>query len=38
MIKAKFLNQAVSFMSESYISQLYSNAHNKETRRWKYFI
>ena len=27
--KVNFLNQAESFMSESYISQLHGNAHNK---------
>ena len=29
MAKVKFLNQAESFMSENYISQLHGNAHNK---------
>ena len=29
MAKVKFLNQAESFMSESYISQLHGNEHNK---------
>ena len=31
MAKVDFLNQAESFMSESYISQLHGNAY-KETR------
>ena len=34
--KVNFTNQAESFMSESYISQLHGNAHNK-TRKWRYF-
>ena len=29
MTKVNFLNQAESFMSESYISQLYGNAYKK---------
>ena len=32
MAKVNFLNQAESFMSESYISQLYGNAY-KKTRK-----
>ena len=32
MAKVNFLNQAESFMSESYISQLHGNA-NKKTRK-----
>ena len=35
--KVNFLNQAKWFMSESYISQLHGNAHDK-TRKWRYFI
>ena len=35
MAEVKFLNQAESFMSESYISQLHGNA-NKKTRKWRY--
>ena len=35
MATVNFLNQARSFMSESYISQLHGNAHNK-TRKWIY--
>ena len=35
MAKANFLNQAESFMSESYISQIHDNA-NKKTRKWRY--
>ena len=31
MAKVNFLNQAESFMSESYISQLHGNAHTKKT-------
>ena len=34
--KVNFLSQAESFMTESYISQLYGNAYNK-TRKWRYF-
>ena len=34
MTKVNFLNQADSFMSESYICQLHSNA-NKKTRKMK---
>ena len=37
MAKGAFPNQAESFMSESYISQLHANA-NKKTRKWRYFI
>ena len=37
MAKGTFPNQAESFMSESYISQLRANA-NKKTRNWTYFI
>ena len=37
MTKVNFLNQAESFMSESYISQLDGNA-NKKTKKWLYFI
>ena len=29
MAKVNILNQAELFMSDSYISQLYGNAHNK---------
>ena len=32
MVKANFLNQAKSFMSKNYISQLRGNAH-KKTRK-----
>ena len=46
MAKVNFLNQAESFMSESYISQLMSESYilqlhinaNKKTRKWRYFI
>ena len=34
MTKVNFLNQAESFMSESYISQLHGNAHNKTRKFW----
>ena len=34
MAKVNFLNQADSFMSESYICQLHSNS-NKKTRKMK---
>ena len=37
MAKVNFLNQAESFMSENYISQLHRNA-NKKNKKWKYFI
>ena len=37
MAKFNFFNQAESFMSESYISQLHGNAHEK-TRKWRYFL
>ena len=32
MAKVNFLNQAESFMSESYISQLHGNAHTKKQK------
>ena len=32
--KVNFTNQAESFMSESYISQVHGNAYNK-TRKWR---
>ena len=34
MAKNYFLNQAKSFTSESYVSQLHGNA-NKKTRKWR---
>ena len=37
MPKVNFLNQAESFMSESYISQLGGNA-DKNTRKRRYFF
>ena len=37
MAKINFLNQAESFMSGSYISQLHGYA-NKKTKKWMYFI
>ena len=37
MAKFNFFNQAESFMSESYISQLHGNA-NEKTRKSRYFI
>ena len=37
MAKVNFLNQAQSFMSESYISQLHGNA-SKKTRKLRYFM
>ena len=37
MAKINSLNQAESFMSESYISQLHDKANNK-TRNRRYFI
>ena len=37
MAKVNFLNQAESFKSESYISQLHGNS-NKKTRKRRYFI
>ena len=37
MAEVNFLNQAESFKSESYISQLHGNAHKKTTKR-RYFI
>ena len=37
MAKFNFFNQAESFISQSYISQLYGNA-TKKTGKWRYFI
>ena len=37
MAKLNFLSQAESFMSESYISQLYRNAHKPEKVRTSFW-
>ena len=37
MAKVNFVNQAESFMSETYFSQVHGNAQ-KKTRKWRYIF